>query len=67
MFETLKKIMAAAEELGDVTKFSCKDWLKPGEYKVDIEGKGPDGMTFEFNAKLKFPVPVTDQTEGSNE
>lgn len=67
MFETLKKIMAAAEELGDVTKFTCKDWLTPGEYKVDIEGKGADGMTFKFDVKLMFPVPVTDQTEGSNE
>ena len=65
MFEALKKIMAAAEELGDVTKFSCNDWLKPGEYKMEIEGKGPDGMTFEFNVKLMFPVSVTDQTEGA--
>lgn len=67
MFEALKKIMAAAEELGDVTKFSCNDWLKPGEYKVDIEGKGPDGMTFEMAVKMTFPVPVTDQTEGGAE
>ena len=67
MFEALKKIMAAAEALGDVTKFSCNDWLKPGEYKVDIEGKGQDGMTFEMAVKMTFPVPVTDQRSGGEE
>lgn len=67
MFEALKKIMAAVEELGDITKFSCSDWLEPGEYRVDIKGKGPDGMTFEFDVKLAFPVQATDQTEGAAE
>lgn len=57
MFEALKKIMSLAEELGDVTKFTVSDWLTPGEYKVDIEGTAPDGMTFEFDVKLTVPVP----------
>lgn len=65
MFEALKKLMAAAEELGVVSKFTCNDWIHPGEYRVEIEGKDSSGMTFELEAKLKYPVPVTDQTEGA--
>lgn len=67
MFEALKKIMAAAEELGDVTKIHVSDWIDPGSYRVAIDGKDHSGMTFEMKVQLKFPVPVTDQTEGSVE
>lgn len=65
MFEALKKIMAAAEELGDVTKIHVSDWINPGTYRVTMKGKDSTGMTFELEVNLKFPVPVTDQTEGS--
>lgn len=65
MFEALKKIMAAAEELGDPTRIHVSDWIDPGTYRVKIEGKDSKGMTFDMEVNLKFPVPVTDQTEGS--
>lgn len=67
MFEALKKIMAAAEELGDVTKIHVSDWIDPGTYRVRIEGNDSKGMTFDMEVNLKFPVPVTDQTEGCAE
>lgn len=63
MFEALKKIMALAEELGDVTVFTVRDWLEPGKYKVNIEGMAPDGITFEFDVELTVPVPERKESE----
>lgn len=65
MYEALKKIMAAAEELGDVDKIHVSSWIDPGGYRIAIEGHDSTGMTFEIEANLKFPAPVEGQTEGA--
>ena len=53
MFDVIKKIMEAAEELGAVKKFSAGDWVNPGEYRVSIEGENESGMSFQMDVTLK--------------
>lgn len=53
MFEALKKIMAAAEELGPAHDMTVVDWSGCNGKMVIIEGITGDGLDYSMEVHLK--------------
>ena len=55
MFEALKKIIAAAEELGPAHDMTVIDWSGTNGKMVIIEGETTDGLDYSMEVHLKRP------------
>lgn len=63
MFEALKKIIAAAEELGPAHDMTIVDWSGTKGKLFIIEGVTGDGLDYSMEVHLKQP----DQEQEANE
>lgn len=51
MYETFKKMIPIAENMGEITELTMGDWIVDYE-RINIVGKTKDGRRFELTAEI---------------